>query len=121
MKHTSCLDILVVKIKQVCVCVIILGWELKQEKIHLCELCTIGTAKQKNVPEYSDLINESNVDHTYGHVFLNMSSLKNPKYKDPNDKIFILKPQMRFVHDKFLECRFLNWFHFKDAIVEPMC
>ena len=51
-----------------------------------------------------------------------MSLLRNPKNKDPNDKTpFILRSQMQLMHDEFSECRFINLFPTKDAMVEPMC
>lgn len=51
-----------------------------------------------------------------------MSSIKNLKSKDPNDKTpFILRPQMQLIHDQYLECIFINWYTSKDNMVEPTC
>ena len=89
--------------------------------MHKCEYCAIGKAKQKNVPKYSE--HQSRVaDCACGRMFLDMSSLKNPKNKDPNDKTtFIANPQMRLLHDEYSECRFTRWFSSKNSMVEPTC
>ena len=60
-----------------------------------CKSCAIGKARQKSVPGYSDLSNETKAARPCESMFLDMSSLKNPKNKDPNNKTsFISRSQM---------------------------
>ena len=86
-----------------------LSFTLKRGKMHKCESCAIGKVKQKSVPRYSDLPNETKATKPCERTFLYMSLLKNPKNKDPNDKTpFISRSQMRLIHDGFLEVNLLN-------------
>ena len=71
------------------------GWVLVRGKMHTCQVCAVRMVKYKNAPRYSDLTSKRKATGPCERIFLNMSSIKNPKNKDPDDKTpFILRPQM---------------------------
>ena len=99
-----------------------LGMELKRGRMYKCEPCAIGKAKQKSIPRATDLSNESKATIAGGRMNLDLTSLKNPKNTDPNDKSkFILRNQMRLLHDEYSEMRFVRWHATKDDMVIPVC
>jgi hypothetical protein len=90
-----------------------LGWELIPGSLGMCEACTIGKAKPKNVPKLSK---GKPVKSGENRIYLDISTVK-PKKGHPK----LLKPNWRIMVDERTQLKFSNFFKTKNRMVEPTC
>ena len=93
----------------------LMGWNLTGSSKEVCVACSLGKAKQKNLPKKScsDLVKKSGV---FGRVYLDISTIRN-KTGMP----LIKKNNWRIIVDELTGLKFSDFFATKDGMVEPTC
>ena len=90
-----------------------LGWELTQGVMKPCDACTVGKAKQKNVPKVH--LGEPLKDGEH-RVFLDISSVKHVTGQPKT-----IKPNWRIIVDERTQLKFSDFFDTKNGMIEPTC
>ena len=89
-----------------------LGWILKSDPFMVCNGCTEGKSKQKNVPQESTLVKATKDS---AHVYLDISTVKDP------DGDSLSKSNWRIIVDERTGIKFIDFFERKIDMVEPTC
>jgi hypothetical protein len=89
-----------------------LGWEIVRGSLQPCESCTVGKAKQKNVPKKSNHIPAVKPGE---RLYLDMSSVKGEK-DDPK-----VNPKRHWciMVDEATNLKFSDFYQTKDGMVKP--
>ena len=91
-----------------------LGWTIKSGGMGVCEDCSLGKAKQKNIYQKKDTEEEDPQGET-GRVYLDITTIKAPKGE------VISKPNWRIIVDERTGMKFSDFFGKKNDMVEPTC
>ena len=90
-----------------------LSWELTKGSFGVCEACTIGKAKQKNVPKESDH-EPSKVANE--RIYMDISTIKAPE-----DGPKVTKPNWHIMVDEKTQLKFSHFYETKNGMIEPTC
>ena len=90
-----------------------LGWELSPGSLGACKACTIGKAKQKNVPKLSE---GEPAKPGENRIYLDISTVKQKK-----DHPKPTRPNWRIMVDERMQLKFSNFFKTKNGMVKPTC
>ena len=90
-----------------------LGWTLTMGGLKPCEACTIGKAKQKNVPKITKV---EPLKEGENRIFHDIATVKRTK-NQPN----VTKPNWRIMVDGRTGLKFSDFFATKNGMVEPTC
>ena len=100
----------------------VLGWRLTTKIEAVCEACTVGKAKQKNVPKSSTHQVAGNAGE---RIFLDVSTVKQPAVLGGGEAVGedrkLNKSNWRIMVDEKTQLKFSNFFETKSGMVEPTC
>jgi hypothetical protein len=85
--------------------------ELIPGNLKSCEACTIGKAKQKDIPKHTNL----QPPETGWRIFLDIATVKTPKGAPT-----VSKPNWRIMVDQESHLKISDFFESKDNMVAPM-
>ena len=91
-----------------------LGWELTKGSLGVCEACSVGKAKQKNVPKESE--HKTVATRPNQRIFLDLASVRAMEGMPKPTK-----PQWRITVDEYTGYKTSGFYVKKDAMVAPMC
>ena len=91
-----------------------LGWELTKGSLGVCEACSVGKAKQKNVPKESE--HKTVATRPNQRIFLDLASVRAMEGMPKPTK-----PQWRITVDEYTGYKTSGFYVTKDAMVAPMC
>jgi len=86
-----------------------LGWKLKPGPLGPCEACTIGKAKQKNLPRNEE---HARAGADASRIFLDVMTVKEPN--DGNRRVI-----WRIMVDERLQLKFTDFYATKSGMIEP--
>jgi hypothetical protein len=90
-----------------------LGWHMTSGHIHPCESCTVGKAKQRNVPKASEHVSATRPNE---RIYLDISAVKKGA-----DMKLTTKPYWRIMVDEATQLKFSDFFETKNGMIEPTC